>query len=237
MRVEVIKSSDFTVVDNSILRDDTISLKARGMHVTLMSLPPNWNYSIRGFAAILPDGETSIRTALIELENKEYLIRGRQKVTEDGRFGGGMYYILDRPLHKMDPEVLPEELVALLPTQGFPTPDFPTSLSPSSANEGQYNTKESNNKVLITNHKSGSSKGNSAKAEKGYTEIWNNITPEDFRVISELYEDPYKLISSVDKYVRTRERTVNGPVRNYVLGYAKKSKWPTKPESDPLLME
>lgn len=38
----------FTVVDSYALRDDNLSLKARGLLVTMLSLPDNWQFSENG---------------------------------------------------------------------------------------------------------------------------------------------------------------------------------------------
>jgi len=41
----------------------------------LLSLPDTWNYSVRGLAAIVPDGVDGVMTALKELEQLGYLER------------------------------------------------------------------------------------------------------------------------------------------------------------------
>lgn len=38
----------FTVVDNYALRDENLSLKSRGLLVTMLSLPDNWQFSENG---------------------------------------------------------------------------------------------------------------------------------------------------------------------------------------------
>ena len=65
----------FTIVDNAILRDQELGLKKRGLLVKLLSLPPNWDYSMSGFAHILPEGLHSVRTTVHKLEEAGYLKR------------------------------------------------------------------------------------------------------------------------------------------------------------------
>jgi hypothetical protein len=69
----------FTVIDQRILMDKRLSIKDRGMLVTLLSLPDGWNFSVIGLSKILPDGITTITTSLRSLEKHGYLKRTRIK--------------------------------------------------------------------------------------------------------------------------------------------------------------
>lgn len=62
-----------------------MSLKAKGLMSLMLSLPPEWDYSIGGLVAICKESHTSIRSALRELEENQYLIRER-KNNEKGYF-------------------------------------------------------------------------------------------------------------------------------------------------------
>ena len=59
---------DFTVVHNKFLRDKKMSINARGLLMTMLSMSDNWNFSIKGLASILPDGERKIASTLKEPE-------------------------------------------------------------------------------------------------------------------------------------------------------------------------
>lgn len=51
--------SNFTVIDNQVFKSN-LSLKARGLLSTMLSLPDNWNFSTTGLTSILPsDGRAS----------------------------------------------------------------------------------------------------------------------------------------------------------------------------------
>lgn len=76
-KIRVFKETDYTVLDNGIFRDKNLSLKARGLLVTMLSLPEKWNYTIEGLSVILKDGKDSIRSTLKELEEAGYLVRNR----------------------------------------------------------------------------------------------------------------------------------------------------------------
>ena len=55
-------------VYKDILKNHSLSLRDRGMVVTLLSLPDNWEFTISGLSKIIPDGKSSIRASLSHLE-------------------------------------------------------------------------------------------------------------------------------------------------------------------------
>lgn len=55
-------------VYKDILKNHSLSLRDRGMVVTLLSLPDNWEFTISGLSKIIPDGKSSIRASLTHLE-------------------------------------------------------------------------------------------------------------------------------------------------------------------------
>ena len=76
-RVE--KNANYVVMSNHHLRNREMSLKAKGLLSLVLSLPPEWNYSLSGLCAICKESQTAMRSALKELEKHGYLIRKRQK--------------------------------------------------------------------------------------------------------------------------------------------------------------
>ncbi len=89
---KVLRDKPFTTLDNETLRDPSLSLKARGLLVTCLSLPPDWRFSIRGLVAECKDGRAAIERALDELEAAGYLRRSRiQEHEANGTFGGTLY--------------------------------------------------------------------------------------------------------------------------------------------------
>ena len=64
--------------------------------MTMLSKPDSYDFSIKGLASLLPNGETAIRTALINLENLGYLRRDRIK--DKGKFVDVIYRISDCPI-------------------------------------------------------------------------------------------------------------------------------------------
>lgn len=77
-------SGDFTIISNKVFRNKKLGVTDRGTLCTLLSLPDNWNFSIRGLAAILPDGVTKIENSLNRLEYDHHYLK-RVRVFENGR--------------------------------------------------------------------------------------------------------------------------------------------------------
>jgi hypothetical protein len=87
---------DFTTIHNTMLRDMRLGATERGLLLTMLSLPDNWNFSIKGLARILPDGYTKIATALKNLAKNGYLVRRR--IYTDGKITDWEYLFSDEPI-------------------------------------------------------------------------------------------------------------------------------------------
>lgn len=82
---KITKNNNYTVMSNYHLRDKNLSYKAKGLLSFMLSLPDNWDYSMRGLEKISKENIKAIRTILQELEKNKYLVRTR-KQGEYGRF-------------------------------------------------------------------------------------------------------------------------------------------------------
>lgn len=72
------KNVNYTVMSNHHLQDKRLSLKAKGLLSYMLSLPDDWDYSLKGLTVGCKDGLDSVRTAILELEEHGYV--RRQKV-------------------------------------------------------------------------------------------------------------------------------------------------------------
>lgn len=68
------KRKNYTVMSNHHLRDKNLSLRAIGLLSKMLSLPDNWDYSIKGLVAICKDKEPTVRGALSELKEQGYVV-------------------------------------------------------------------------------------------------------------------------------------------------------------------
>ena len=102
------KDRDFTVMSTRHLRDTQLSLKAIGLFSIILSLPPDWTFSIAGLAAITRDGIATVRAALNELEANGYLTRQRVR-GEDGKLENNEYTFYEIPRAGKPAQETPEQ--------------------------------------------------------------------------------------------------------------------------------
>ena len=91
-----VKKTDYTIIDNNIFRNKQLTLKAKGMICTMLSLPDNWNYSEEGLVSLSNDGISSIRSTIKELMQYGYLVRTRNR-DEKGILRDYVYTIYEEP--------------------------------------------------------------------------------------------------------------------------------------------
>ena len=69
------KNKTFDVISNYHIRDKNLSLKAIGLLTKLLTMPPEWVYSVRGLTACCKESKNTIKGILKELEEAGYLYR------------------------------------------------------------------------------------------------------------------------------------------------------------------
>ena len=83
----VVKTKNYTMMSNQHLKDKRLTLKAKGLMSVMLSLPENWDYTLRGLSAISREGVDAVSEAVKELERSGYVIRNRKR-DERGRLSG-----------------------------------------------------------------------------------------------------------------------------------------------------
>ena len=129
-RVE--KNNGYTVMSNHHLRNKELSLKAKGLLSQMLSLPDDWDYTLKGLAFINKEQIDAIREAVKELETAGYIVRSRER-DEKGRLRGADYVIYETPQPASDLPTLEN------PTLDNPTQDNPTLEKPTLENPTQLN--------------------------------------------------------------------------------------------------
>ena len=112
-RVE--RNKGYTVMSNHHLRNKDLSLKAKGLLSQMLSLPEDWDYTLKGLSLINREQIDAIRAAIRELEQAGYIVRSRERDSQ-GRLRGADYVIYEQPQ---------------------PVPDSPTLENPMLDNAGQ----------------------------------------------------------------------------------------------------
>ncbi len=90
------KTRDYTVMANHHLRNKELSLKAKGLLSLMLSLPEDWDYTVKGLAYICKDGIDSINGTIKELEEQGYVLRKRLR-NDKGQLTTTEYTILEQP--------------------------------------------------------------------------------------------------------------------------------------------
>ena len=144
------KARDYTVMSNYHLRDRSLSLKAKGLLSLMLSLPEDWDYTMKGLTRICKDGIDSISGGIRELEAHGYLIRARVRGA-NGQLGSIEYTILEQPKEPAQtPAPVREKPIRENPIQVKPMLDAPIQENPAQENPAQLNTKEQNKELSIT---------------------------------------------------------------------------------------
>lgn len=90
-------TSNFTIVPNGLLRDPGLSLRDVGLLCVMLSLPDEWEFSIKGLESIFShDGREAVCTSLNRIESAGYLRRDRQR-DKTGKIGPVIWSVSDVP--------------------------------------------------------------------------------------------------------------------------------------------
>ena len=130
-RVE--RNKGYTVMSNHHLRNKELSLKAKGLLSQMLSLPEDWDYTLKGLSLINREKIDAIREAIKELERAGYIVRSRER-DEKGRLRGADYVIFEQPQP--------------------PTPDLPTLENPTQLNKDIQRTDLPKKEKIITDEQS-----------------------------------------------------------------------------------
>ena len=191
-RVE--KTNSYTVMSNHHLRNPDLTLKAKGLLSLMLSLPENWDYTLKGLSCICRENVDAIRTAVWELEKAGYITR-RQGRDEKGKMTAIEYTIYEFP---QPPK--PQKPVLENPISDNPTTEIPVSENPTQLNKDR-STKDLLNTDVSSTYSIPFQKEAAAPQERkgnGYTNMDAVRAYEE--VIKENIEYPYLIQDkSVDK--------------------------------------
>lgn len=106
----VMKSKDYTVMSNYHLKDNNLSLKAKGLLSVILSLPEEWDYSVSGLVSIVKESTNAVENALKELKQAGYIkvTKLLPNETKSGRIEY-IYDIFETP-NEEDHEIVQESL-------------------------------------------------------------------------------------------------------------------------------
>lgn len=117
MIVRTRKNQRYTVINNTVLEDERLSWRARGIAAYLLSKPDDWEINSDYLWKQGTEGRDAVRSAMKELEECGYLVREKRR-NEDGTFNT-VVTLIEEPL--------PDNLQ--------PTTDYQASVNQSSVNQ------------------------------------------------------------------------------------------------------
>lgn len=142
LQIEVRTSDPYTHIPNALIRDSRLRLQTRAVLMLMLSLPPDWDYSVRGMASVAGVGKDTMGRILQELEAAGYLRRRRQPREEGGRFGRTQYILTDNPSALFEDEEPGGEEPCPENEDTAPCPDLPCPENPCPVNPPQQSKEE-----------------------------------------------------------------------------------------------
>jgi hypothetical protein len=125
--------SNFTVVTNSVLKDDALSFKAIGLYTYLVGLHPDIHPSINYLAAKHKDGKASIESAVNELVDAGWL--KIEQPRDGGKFGCYVWVLSGQKGVFSNDSPKPD-----FPDTEKPDTENPDTRKPDTENQGTYKT-------------------------------------------------------------------------------------------------
>ena len=141
MRVEKMKRSGFTIINNGVLNNTQLSWKAKGLFAYLWSQSDSWDFYEVEVLKHSTDGRASLRAGLKELEEHGYLKRYRKR-DDKGILRESKWILSEQPMFdfpKLDK-----------PTLDYPTLDNRTLTSTNQNNTNLNNTNLNEDAVVDT---------------------------------------------------------------------------------------
>lgn len=123
------KTKDYVTMCKYHFKEKKMSLKAKGLLSEMLSLPDEWDYSVKGLEQINKENKDTIISILKELEEFGYLERTQLRDTK-GTFTGYEYSVYEKP------------------NTEYPYTENSDTEKPYTENPTQLNNKELSNKEL-----------------------------------------------------------------------------------------
>ena len=190
------KNVNYTVMSNHHLQDKRLSLKAKGLLSYMLSLPDDWDYSLKWLTTGCRDGIDSVRSAVHELEDGGYLCRSKVRDAR-GRIIDYNYEVFELPQKERiekRPAPVPNSPSSENPMSGFPTLENPT----------QQNTNKQNTKRQSTNL-SGQTQyvGKQPQTTKAIRLRLDKLTSQHVEYIFDVMSNTTQPIKNIMAYLRT----------------------------------
>ena len=176
MRVEKMKRSGFTIINNGVLNNTQLSWKAKGLFAYLWSQSDSWDFYEVEVLKHSTDGRASLRAGLKELEEHGYLKRYRNRD--------------DKGILRESKWILSEQPMFDFPKLDKPTLDYPTLDNRTLTSTNQNNTNQNNTNL----NEDAAVEPNVVNIEAQPEE--ESIDDDGFGKIVEFYQENFGMMSS-----------------------------------------
>lgn len=122
------KVDNYSVISNIHFKDRRLSLRAKGLLSLILSLPDNWDLTLKGLVKICTEGRDAVSNAIKELETYGY-IKKIQPRDKNGKLQKIVYEIYERPEDPPLPEN-PEVAETSVEIESLPLPEKPLTVQP-----------------------------------------------------------------------------------------------------------
>lgn len=95
-KLKIIKNKDYSIVSNKVLEEKSISWKAKGLFIYLLSRDRGYVVSLNNLEKISTNGLESIRSGIQELRDNDYVERVKCRL-DNGQFKGYVYKLNEYP--------------------------------------------------------------------------------------------------------------------------------------------
>lgn len=139
------KTSDYTVISNYHLKEKDMSLKSKGLLTLMLSLPNDWDFSLKGLVSLCCESERAIKTSIQELKEFGYLKIDKIPPKKGSNKFEYIYNIYEKPIEKAKRQKInknPKEMVHSVKVQNEPVQDEPIQNSTNILNTKELNTKD-----------------------------------------------------------------------------------------------
>ncbi len=93
------KEKNYTILDNTCIRDENLSWGAKGLHCFLMHLPGNWKIYKSFLISHFPDKRVALNNLINELVDAGYIEVEKNLRNPDGTFAPQRYIFYEKPKH------------------------------------------------------------------------------------------------------------------------------------------
>ena len=150
--------SQYTKFPEDFSRNCELSLKEKGMLVQLLSLPPNWQFTVAGLCKIVKDGKSSVTAVLKSLQEKGFVVI-HQKRTSGGHFGETDLTVFLHLINAPPQGKIIEEPLSEMRDADKAAVDISPPVYPESASQTEYRIKQERINQLKTNEYKERSRG------------------------------------------------------------------------------